>query len=250
MGSVELLPLKRAAANLADVWRSRPVAGSGLVRVRDARLEDYAAIRALQRRSAPFAPEITLRRFESRRVAFPGGQLVAVCEGQIVGAASSLVVSWDDHGARHTWRSITGDGFFTTHDPEGSTLYAAELVADDSPAGFGVRRALLQARRRLSRRMNLRRIIATARLGGYRASAAEPMTPEQYAMRVIWGDIAEAAMRLLMTQGFQYCGILHDYLPEDEDSRGHAALLAWINPMYSPPRPPACEESERPRKCA
>jgi GNAT superfamily N-acetyltransferase len=175
--------------------------------------------------------------------------MVAVCDGQVVGAASSLVVQWDDYGVDHTWRSITGDGYFTTHDPRGRTLYGADITVDASRRGFSVGRALLQSRRRLCRRLNLRRIIATARLPGY-AAARETMSPELYAMRVIWGDIPDASMRFQMAQGFQYCGILRAYQPEDAESCGYAALLAWLNPLHTPSGPPAFEESERPRKCA
>lgn len=249
MGSVQYFPRSGAIATIADVWRTGPVPGSGLIKVRETRLEDFAAIRALQRVATPFAPACTLRQLESQRHAFPEGQLVAVCEGHVVGVASSLVVHWDDYDAQATWRSITADGTFTTHGMKGHTLYAADLVVDATRRGFGVGRALFQARRRLCRRLNLKRIIATARLPGYRACASN-MTPEQYAMRVVWGDVNDAAMRFLMAQRFQYCGILRDYLPEDDESCGHAALLAWLNPLYAPLGPTATAEAQRQRKCA
>jgi hypothetical protein len=53
-----------------------------------------------------------------------------------------------------------------------------------------------------------------------------------------------------MAQGFQYCGIIRDYLPEDVESCGNAALMVWLNPLYSPAEPPANVAKERPRKCA
>jgi len=31
---------------------------------------------------------------------------------------------------------------------------------------------------------------------------------------------------------------------------GVAALLAWLNPLYAPPGPPAFEQAQRQRKCA
>jgi GNAT superfamily N-acetyltransferase len=248
MGSVQYFPRTGGAPTIADVWRAGPVPGSGVVKVRETRLDDFAAIRALQRVAAPFLPAWTLKQLESQRHAFPEGQMVAVCEGQVVGVASSLVVRWDDYGARATWREVTGDGSFVTHDANGHTLYGADLVVDASRRGFGVGRALFQARRRLCRRLNLKRIIATARLPGYRA-ASEAITPEEYAMRVVGGDIADASMRFLMAQRFQYCGILRDYLPEDAESCGHAALLAWLNPLYAPPGPVSSAEADR-RKCA
>ena len=114
---------------------------------------------------------------------------------------------------------------------------------------FGVERALHQARRRLCRRRNLRRIIAAAPLPGYRA-VQESMSPELYAMRVIWGDLTEPELRFEMSQGFQYCGIIHGYEPADVESCGHAALIVWLNPLHSPPRPPAAIVPEEPRKSA
>lgn len=248
MGSIQYFP-RTGATTLADVWRAGPIPGSGTVRVRETRLEDFAAIRALQRVAAPYMPPWTLKQLEAQRHAFAAGQMVAVCEGQVVGVASSLLLHWKDYGAQPTWRSITGDGTFAAHDPDGRTLYGADLVADSTRRGFGVGRQLLQARRRLARRLNLKRMIATARLPGYGA-VRDTLTPENYAMRVVWGDIVDPSMRFLMAQGFQYCGILHDYLPEDTDSCGHAALLAWLNPLYAPPGPTAGVEAQRQRKCA
>lgn len=249
MGSVEVFPRKRGMRTPTDEWRAAPIPGSGAIKVRGTRLEDYAAIRALQRAAAPYMEPWSLKQLESQLHAFPEGQMVAVCDAQVVGCAASLVVQWDDYGVEHTWKSITGDGFFTTHDPRGRTLYGADLTADASQRGYSIGRALFQARRRLCRRRNLRRIIATARLAGYRASR-EAMSPELYAMRVIWGDIPDPSMRFQMSQGFQFCGILGAYLPQDAESCGYAALLAWLNPLYSPSGPLAYAESERQTQCA
>jgi GNAT superfamily N-acetyltransferase len=249
LGSVEVFPRKRGVATLADVWRVAPVRGGGVVKVRAARLEDYAGVRALQRAAQPDVPAWSLKQFESQRHAFPEGQLVAESDGEVVGAASSFVVQWDDYAVDHTWKGVSGDGFFTTHDSQGRTLYGAEVLLDVSRRGFGVGRALHQAQRRLCRKLNLRRIIGAARLPGYRAVHAE-MSPELYAMRVIWGDIDDPMLRFPMSQGFHYCGIIHNYLPEDAASCGHAALMVWLNPLFSPPGPPAFANSQRTRKVA
>ena len=248
MGSVEAFPRKPGISTIADVWRVAPL-GAGEMRVREMRHEDCAAIRALQRDAAPTVPPATLQQLESRRHIFPEGQLVAEVDGVIVGAAGMIVVRWDDYALHHNWKSVTGDGYFTTHDPNGRTLYGSHVVADVNRRGFGVARALYQAQRRICRAMNLRRIIAAARLPGYLA-LRESMPPELYAMKVIWGDLADASLRFQMSQGFQYCGVIHDYLPEDGESCGHAALLVWLNPLHAPPRPPAAIESQRQKKVA
>jgi hypothetical protein len=122
-------------------------------------------------------------------------------------------------------------------------------VTDTTRHGFGIARALQQAQRRLCRRLNLPRLIATARLEGYAAHAAA-MDPEDYAMRVIWGEIENPGLRFRLAQGFQFCCVVRDYLPEDGESGGHAALLVWLNPLHATPQPPASIVSERRRRVA
>src|SRR6185437_3533474 len=122
---------------------------------------------------------------------------------------SSMIACWEDYTVGHTWSGITGDGTFITHDPSGRTLFGSDLLTDPTRRGYGVARALQQARRRLCRRLNLRRIVAAVRLPGYRA-LREAMPPELYVKRVIWGEIDEPMLGFHLAQGFQYCGILHD----------------------------------------
>jgi hypothetical protein len=227
--------------------RAAPIPGTGTLRVRPSRLDDCAAIRALQRQSHPGIAPWTVRQLESQRRAFPHGQLVADCGGEVVGAASTLIVRWDHLALDRTWDFLTGDGFFATHDEAGSTLFGAELVVNWVRRGTGAARALYLAQRRLCRRLNLQRMIIAARMPGYAAREME-MSPETYAQRVVWGDIEDPHLRFAIGLGFQYCGVIRGYLPEDRDSAGNAALFVWLNPLHSPAEPPA--NVERPRKCA
>jgi GNAT superfamily N-acetyltransferase len=248
LGSIRPFP-RKGAHTIADVWRVAPVATGDAIRVRPARLEDYAAVRAVERAALPGTTPLTLRQFEARRQAFPEGQWVAESGGAIAGVGSSMIARWEDYTVGHTWNGITGDGTFITHEPMGRTLFGCDLLVDTTRRGYGVARALQQARRRLCRRLNLRRVVAAVRMPRYRA-VREAMPPELYAKRVIWGELEEPLLAFHLAQGFQYCGILHDYQPEDADSCGHAALLVWLNPLYTPPEPGAYAQSERPRKCA
>jgi GNAT superfamily N-acetyltransferase len=248
MGSVQPFPGRPAAGTLADVWRLAAL-GSEPPRVRNTRREDYAAIRAVQRDASPHVPPWSLRQLEAQVHAFSPGQLVALAEGHVAGAAAALVVTWSDFGLEHTWRAVTAEGTFATHQPAGDTLYSAALVADTTRRGYGVTRMLMQAQRRLCRRMNLARIVTTARLAGY-AAHAEGMAVEDYARRVVWGELEDAGLRFALAQGYQFCGIARDYMPEDGESKGHAAVLAWLNPLHARPQPPASIANERRRRAA
>ncbi len=164
---------------------------------------------------------------------FPEGQLVAERDGGIVGCASSLVILWNQWADEHTWKQITAAGTFSTHNPAGFTLYGAEVFVDPRMRGQGVGHCLYEGRRQLCRRLNLRRIIACGRLPGYHALAHE-MPVELYVKKVLWGDLFDPVLSFQLREGFRYCGVMSDYLPEDHESCGQASLIVWINADYDP----------------
>ena len=171
---------------------------------------------------------------------FPEGQLAAVLNGRIVGCASSLVIAWDEWADEHSWTEITAAGTFETHNPDGYTLYGAEVFVDPRLRGKRVGHALYDGRRKICRQLNLRRIIACGRLPGYQAFAQQ-MPIDLYAKKVLWGDFFDPVLSFQLREGFRYCGIMENYLPEDRESSGHASLIVWINPDYDPSQKPTLQ---------
>lgn len=214
-------------------------------RVRNTREEDIPALIALQARVYPTIPPWSQRKLREQLEVFPQGQIVVETESGIVGCASSLIVLWDDWAESHTWREITGAGTFDQHNPDGRTLYGAEVFVDPEVRGLGLGHLLYEGRRNLCRAMNLKRIIACGRLPGYGAYA-EAMSPEFYAQKVVWGDFTDPVLSFQLREGFSYCGVIPDYLPEDVESRGNASLIVWLNPDYDPTRPTDIKEDIHP----
>lgn len=173
---------------------------------------------------------------------FPEGQLVAVLSGRLVGCASALVVLWDEWADEHTWKQITAAGTFNTHNPAGFTLYGAEVFVDPRLRGKRLGHALYEGRRKICKQLNLRRIIACGRLPGYHA-VSQQMSVELYAKKILWGDLADPVLSFQLREGFRYCGIMDDYLPEDRESCGHASLIVWINPDYDPAQSTALQRA-------
>lgn len=204
--------------------------------VRNTTPADIAAVIDLQRRVYPAIPSFTPDQLYQHLEVFPEGQLVAISNGVVVGTAASLVVLWDDYGLDHSWPEVTGGGSFATHNIDGRTLYGAEVCVDPAIRKQGLGHALYQARRKLCRDMNLKRIIAGGRLPGYHRHAGK-MTAEEYAQRVVWGDIADPVLRFQLREGFNYCGVIPGYLPHDSESLNNAALIVWLNPLYKPQHP-------------
>lgn len=198
--------------------------------------EDIPLLIALQRHIYPDIPPWSERKLRGQLEAFPRGQLVAEGPGGLLGCASSIIVSWDDWAEPHSWKEITTSGTFENHNPLGRTLYGVEVFVDPESQGQGVGHMLYEARRNLCKMMNLKRIICCGRLPGYHRFATQ-MTAEFYAKKVIWGDLKDPVLSFQLREGFSYCGVMENYIPEDMESCGFASLIVWLNPDYQPDLP-------------
>lgn len=207
------------------------------VKVRPAERADIPAIVALNRAAYPTLAEDNVVWGEKHLLKhleiFSRGQLVAEVGKRIVGAASSLIVNLGQDPLRHhTWSGITDSGFFNNHDPNGDTLYGADVCTHPDARGQGVGHALYEARRLLCRQMNLRRILAGGRLWGY-SDYADKMSVEEYAHRVVQGEIRDLVLSFQLREGFQFKGVMPHYLT-DKRSHNFSSLIEWINPDYKP----------------
>ena len=206
------------------------------VTVRHTRIADIVPLIRLQQQVYPTIPSWCEELMRHQLEVFPQGQVVAEIDGELVGAASSLVVLWDQWQINHSWREITARGSFDTHNPEGHTLYGAEVFVHPHLRGAGIGHAIYRARRRLCKKLNLKRIIACGRLPGYHHHA-EQMSALLYAQKVVWGDYHDPVLSFQLHEGFSFCGTVDDYIPEDRESLGHASLIVWLNPHYDENKP-------------
>jgi len=190
-------------------------------------------IRELQRRVYPGLKPWSYEQLENHLKVFAEGQFVADLEGRIVGTSSSFIILWDEYGPDHNWKEITGAGMFSTHNPDGKTLYGAEVCVDPEFRKKGIGQKIYQQRRDLCTRLNLKRIIAAGRIPNYYLYA-DKMDPHTYCLKVIWGDIYDPVLRFQLRQGFQFCDIVENYLHGDSQSREFASLIVWLNPDYNP----------------
>jgi predicted amidohydrolase/GNAT superfamily N-acetyltransferase len=173
------------------------------------------------------------RHLVSHQRIFPQGQLVAEVDGQVVGAVASLIVDLGPDPLRaHTWPGITDSGYFTNHDPEADTLYGADVYVHPDARGLGVGAALYEARRNLCRRLNKRRILAGGRLWGY-AEHGAGLSPEEYAARVVSGELRDLVLSFQLREGFILRSVLPNYI-HDARSKNFASLIEWLNPDYRP----------------
>lgn len=201
--------------------------------VRQATLADVDEIIALVERAYPGMPSYTPGMIRGQINAFADGVWAAAQGERIVGYCASIRVSERDALGAHTWQSITGSGYGSTHDDDGEYLYGYEVCVDPSMRRYRIGQRLYRARRRLAEHLGLKGIVIAGRLPGYARRAKEIESPEAYIEAVQTRKVRDPVVGFQLRNGFEFVRVLKDYLPVDTESLGYAALMVWRNPQYT-----------------
>lgn len=162
---------------------------------------------------------------------FPEGQIVILVNGKVAGCAFSLVLNSRSFEENHTYREITGNYTFSTHDPEGDLLYGIEVFIHPDYRGLRLGRRLYDARKELCEQLNLKSIIFGGRIPNYQKYAAE-LTPRQYIEKVKMKEIYDPVLTFQLSNDFHVKKVLKGYLQGDKSSQGNAILMEWNNIFY------------------
>jgi ribosomal protein S18 acetylase RimI-like enzyme len=203
--------------------------------IRNTRPDDIEKIVKLQQESFPILARYDNiwhpEELKSHLQIFPQGQLVVVEEdGEVVGSASTLIVTLNPEYAEHTWKGITSDGMFTDHNPNGDSLYGADISTHPKFRHEGIGSMLYGARKELVLRLGLRRMISGGRLFN-RQDYADKMSAFEYANKVINGELHDPVLSFELDNGFKFIKILPEYL-DDIRSQNYASFIEWLNPQF------------------
>jgi GNAT superfamily N-acetyltransferase len=203
------------------------------IRIRHAEDTDVEALAALNVAAYPdLAQEgvvFSAAQIRGHLARFPDGQLVALDDGVLAGAISTLVLpNAIDPLAPHTWLGVTDHGSYERHDPTGDTLYLADIYVHPGAWGRGVGRALYGALFELCRRRGHARVVGGGRMDSF-VDAPEAMSPRDYIAAVVAGRYRDRVLQSQLRAGFEVRGVLPGYL-HDGRSRHCATLIVWDNP--------------------
>jgi len=201
--------------------------------VRNLKLKDYRDLREAMHRAYADIEDPPWREKDIRKLlrVFPEGQLCIEVNGQVVASALSLIVDYNKFGDRHTYKQITGNYAFSTHDEDGDVLYGIDVFVHPDYRGMRLGRRLYEVRKELCENLNLRAIIAGGRIPNYEQYAGE-MKPREYIEKVKAQEIFDPVLPFQLANDFHVKKILRNYLEEDTQSKGFATLLEWNNIYY------------------
>ena len=162
---------------------------------------------------------------------FPEGQICITVNEQVVGCALSIIVDYKKFGDNHTYKQITGDYTFKTHNDKGDVLYGIDIFVHPNFRGLRLARRLYEARKQLCEKLNLKSIIAGGRIPNYQKFQND-LTPRQYIDKVRYKEIYDPTLSFQLANDFHVRKVLSKYLPEDSRSKGFATLIEWNNVYY------------------
>lgn len=198
--------------------------------VRTAKISDISVIRQLTVKAYPKQTPYTKDELRGQINNFPEGQLVAEYEGQIVGYCATIRLPEARVLAQHTWAEITGNGYGSTHDPDGDTLYGYEICVDPEFRGLRIGQRLYRERQALCRKLELKGIVFGGRLPGLKRRFKKVGSAQAYVDKVANKELRDSVLTFQLNNGYELLGILPNYMPGDVSSMDYAAHLIWRNP--------------------
>lgn len=165
---------------------------------------------------------------------FPEGQVVIRVNNQIAGCALSIIVDYYKFGNQHTYRKITGDYTFSTHDSDGDILYGIDVFIKPEFRGLRLGRRLYDYRKELCERLNLKGIALGGRIPNYH-SYSDKMSPKEYIEKVKRREIEDPVFNFQISNDFYPSKVLKNYLEGDTASNDYAVLLKWDNIFFERP---------------
>lgn len=205
-------------------------------RIRPMQPNDFTTIREICQRVYPREAPYTESELAEHHAVYPEGQFVAehLPTSTVAGVHFTLRLMFTDYHVDDSWDVLTDHGIFDDHNPQGHTLYGADVFVSPDHQHHGLAHALTDAARNLVVQENLWRMVGGSRLPGYSAVATQ-LSPAAYVAEVVAGKRTDPVLTVHLKDGWTVVKAIEGYEHDDPESANCAAVIQWINPACPPP---------------
>lgn len=167
------------------------------------------------------------QRFEAKHylhhiAQFPEGQFCVLDGDRVVGMTSTIRLDLE-RAADHSFAEIIEGGWLTSHRPDGSWLYGADLGTHPDYRRRGIARSLYAARHDTVRRLGLGGQVTVGMPSGYGA-VKHAIRAEDYYAELVSGARVDPTISAQLRIGFEPRGLIPDYI-DDPVCDGYGVLL-------------------------
>lgn len=153
-------------------------------------------------------------------------------DGEIVGTLSMMLIDELDAVKTESWEKTTQHGTLRSHNPEGNSIFGADLTVSPRFQGIDISGALMK-------KAFMTSVILDNKRGAYLGSRipryhkyASRMSVENYVFgEKRDGKTKDPEIRLYQSEGFQLVRTVPGYM-EDPESLNYGVLMFWPNPYY------------------
>lgn len=149
---------------------------------------------------------------------FPEGQVAIKVDNELAGCALSIIIDDSHFDEKHTYKDITGNYTFDTHDPNGNILYGIDVFIKPKYRGLRLGRRLYDYRKELCEKLNLEGIVFGGRIPNY-YKYSDKITPKEYINKVRKKEIHDPVLDFQISNDFHPKKILQGYLREIKSRR-------------------------------
>uniref|UniRef100_UPI0040482654 GNAT family N-acetyltransferase n=1 Tax=Flavobacterium sp. TaxID=239 RepID=UPI0040482654 len=173
------------------------------IELRNLKIEDYKELKKSMIESYPDMMDAFWKegQIELLLSKFPEGQLVIVVDGVVVGSALSLLVTEDFAFKTRTYKAITANYTFNSHNPDGEVLYGIDVFINPQYCGLRLGRRLYDVRKELCEQLNLKSIIFAGRIPNYGKYKNE-INPKVYIEKVKKKEIYDPVLSFQLSNDF------------------------------------------------
>jgi GNAT superfamily N-acetyltransferase len=197
---------------------------------------DYEPIVQICKAVYPAEQPYTFEELDDHRQVFPQGQFAVfdATRDVLAGVHFTLRLHMSDFHIDDPWDIFTAGGSFLDHQPDGPTLYGADIMVHPDHQHHGIAHALTDQARVLVQEERLWRMVGASRLPGY-GKHCSVLRVEQYVEAVVQEKLFDPVLSIHLKNGWTVVRPVHGYLQHDDDSAGWAVVIQWVNPDCPPP---------------